>query len=63
MRFGRNDRERSSRGAIEGSQADEDKPFSMDSILNANDPGLTLTSLFRATFAVGLKPEIVFKTR
>jgi antitoxin HicB len=35
----------------------------LDAILDSNDPGLTLLSLSRAAFALGLTPEIRFKTR
>ena len=35
----------------------------VDAILNASDPGLTLVSLSRAAFALGLRPEIHFKAR
>jgi antitoxin HicB len=35
----------------------------LDAILDSNDPGLTLLSLSRAAFALGLTPEIRFKAR
>jgi hypothetical protein len=35
----------------------------LDAILDSNDPGLTLLSLSRAAFALGLTPEIRFKVR
>ncbi len=35
----------------------------IDAILDANDPGLTLVSLARASFALGLSPEIRFRIR
>ena len=35
----------------------------VDAILNVNDPGLTLVSLARASFALGLRPEIRLKAR
>jgi len=35
----------------------------LDAILDASDPGLTLVSLSRASFALGLRPEIRFKPR
>jgi antitoxin HicB len=35
----------------------------VDAILNGNDPGLTLVSLSRAAFALGLQPDIRFKVR
>jgi len=35
----------------------------LDAILNGDDPGLTLVSLSRASFALGLRPEIRFRSR
>jgi antitoxin HicB len=35
----------------------------LDAILDGNDPGLTLVTLSKASFALGLKPEIRFKPR
>jgi len=35
----------------------------LDAILNGDDPGLTLVSLSRASFALGLRPEISFTSR
>jgi antitoxin HicB len=35
----------------------------LDAILNENDPGLTITSLSRVSFALGLRPEIRFRPR
>ncbi len=35
----------------------------LDAILNGDDPGLTLVSLSRASFALGLRPEIRFTAR
>jgi antitoxin HicB len=35
----------------------------LDAILDGSDPGLTLVSLSRVSFALGLRPEIRFKAR
>ncbi len=35
----------------------------VDAILDGEDPGLTLVSLSRASFALGLRPEIRFTSR
>jgi hypothetical protein len=35
----------------------------LDAILNGDDPGLTLVNLSRASFALGLRPEVSFTPR